>query len=332
MVKTRKRSSLPHYGRNEPSGKIESSTTDIISSGGFRKKKKAKRTKTQSKITDLLGVQVSKARRKSSTSSYKNSKVVGLRDASVPLLDLGKLVPGSVVARPSKTIKSPYVADVLLEDGTQVLAHAPMLNCAGMVVPGAPVSMTQSTSNSSKTSHVIQLAHELRAEGERVVVGAHPRIAETISKELMIRKLIPEFEADYKISSQKTFGNSRVDFVLEYKDGKKLLVEVKNVVCADYHKDQIPEGREKDGLYVSEEGTPASKRSALFPHGKKKPKIKVVSDRAIKHVHELTTLHQKESEMHKDVSSAILFIVNRDDCQTFRPCHETDLLFAQVLC
>jgi DNA-binding sugar fermentation-stimulating protein len=31
------------------------------------------------------------------------------------------------------------------------------------------------------------------------------------------------------------------------------------------------------------------------------------------------------------VKTAILFIVNRNDCDQFRPCHEADMLFSQVL-
>jgi DNA-binding sugar fermentation-stimulating protein len=93
----------------------------------------------------------------------------------------------------------------------------------------------------------------------------------------------------------------------------------------------------------------------------------VVSDRAIKHVTELTEAHaacmlarapasfSKEqpdstsgvsthSIEHKAlqpggpkgeyagvVRAAVLFLVNRSDCAAFRPCHEADPLFAAVL-
>jgi hypothetical protein len=64
-----------------------------------------------------------------------------------PLLDLGKLVRGTLVKRPSASIRSPYVADVSLQtakkaDGNLVLAHAPALDVGGMCVPGSEVYLS----------------------------------------------------------------------------------------------------------------------------------------------------------------------------------------------
>lgn len=73
-------------------------------------------------------------------------------------------------------------------------------------------------------------------------------------------------------------------------------------------------------------------RTAIFPHGAHKKPIGVVSDRAIKHVHELTNLAAEgavelpprlaavlgEGEgARRPVSAAVLFVVNR--CA--RRCH-----------
>ena len=73
-------------------------------------------------------------------------------------------------------IRSPYVADVLLEGGEEALAHAPSLDCAGMIVPGATVHMTANAPG-KKTSHAIQVALEPREDGTYASVGAHPRCA-----------------------------------------------------------------------------------------------------------------------------------------------------------
>ena len=74
------------------------------------------------------------------------------------------------------------------------------------------------------------------------------------------------------------------------------------------------------------------KRSAIFPHGAVKAGIRVVSDRAIKHIHELTKLHGTiDKASGNKINSVILFVVNRSDCTKFRPCHEACMLFAQVL-
>jgi DNA-binding sugar fermentation-stimulating protein len=254
------------------------------------------------------------------------------RGKSVVLLDLGSLISGKVVKRPSAVLRSPYVADVTLSSGEQVLCHCPSLGTAGMVTPDAHVYLTKSKSETSKTSHVVQLTEELREagtgdHGTTAIVGAHPALAEVIAKSLLEQKLVPQFGKCYKISSQKTYGNCRVDFVLSYDDGSQLLCEVKNVVGADYPRGQVPEGRSADGVYQTDtHGQPYS-RTAVFPHGKRKATIGVVSDRAIKHIHHLTQLHVQENT----IKSAIWFIVNRSDTESFRPCHEACPLFASVL-
>jgi len=67
-------------------------------------------------------------------------------------------------------------------------------------------------------------------------------------------------------------------------------------------------------------------RTAIFPHGAKKKPVGVVSDRAIKHVHELTVLQKAGaveapprvaaalggvSHGPRPVQTAVLFVVNR---------------------
>ncbi|KAI9008678.1 hypothetical protein DFJ74DRAFT_688259 [Hyaloraphidium curvatum] len=281
--------------------------------------------------------------------------------ADVPLLDLGPLTPAMILRRPSTAIKTPYVADVVVLDGTvpfpfpvpQVegtakakqaamqaaldalrskhgtkLAHAPALDCAGIVVPGSRVWCTPS-SESSQTDLAVQLCEEAREDGSWSTVGYHPSLAEKMCEEMLARgSLAPYLGEHTEVGSQKTFGKSRVDYVLLHKDGSRTLLEVKNAVGADYPAGLVPATRSPVGVYVR----PAEgfRRSSIFPHGSKKPGIGVVSDRAIKHVHELGELHGTKVE-EKEVRCAVLFVVNRSDCEAFRPCHEADMLFAQCL-
>lgn len=88
-----------------------------------------------------------------------------------------------------------------------------------------------------------------------------------------------------------------------------------------------PEPGVQVGVYTSAR-TPFH-RAAIFPHGSShKPKIRVISSRAIKQICELTRFQASPDAA---VSTAVLFLVNRSDCATFRPCHEACPLFAQVL-
>ena len=50
------------------------------------------------------------------------------------------LVKGKVLARPSKNVKSPYLADVLLlEENKEVICHSASLGCSGHIVQGSIV-------------------------------------------------------------------------------------------------------------------------------------------------------------------------------------------------
>ncbi|EFJ52624.1 hypothetical protein VOLCADRAFT_115580 [Volvox carteri f. nagariensis] len=230
-----------------------------------------------------------------------------------PLLDLGELVPGVLVRRPSATVKTPYVADVRLlqspsalavcdgsasagsiagggGDGPLVLAHAPALDCAGMLV------------------------EDLRPGGHVTLVGSHPQLAERLAAEMIRRRCLEEALGPYdSVETQRT-----------------TLLEVKNVVCADFPEGEVPPGRPAAGVYTAPPAPDGSgyRPTALFPHGAPKPKIKVVSDRAIKHV---GSPAGDASSPRAGLRAAVLFIVNRCDCEAFRPCHEADPLFAQVL-
>ena len=55
-----------------------------------------------------------------------------------------------------------------------------------------------------------------------------------------------------------------------------------------------------------------------------------MSERAIKHIKNLIDLISNRSNDGVE-KSVLLFIVNRSDCNAFRPCHESDLLFTQMV-
>ena len=59
------------------------------------------------------------------------------------ILVVDNLVKGKVIKRPSASCKTPYVADVELEDGSIVLAHTTSLGCGGLVNAGSNVLMTK---------------------------------------------------------------------------------------------------------------------------------------------------------------------------------------------
>ena len=66
------------------------------------------------------------------------------------IMKIENLVPGTVVKRPSKIIKSPYVADVIINN-TEFLAHTAALGCCGLCDVGASILLAPLNNNSKKT-------------------------------------------------------------------------------------------------------------------------------------------------------------------------------------
>jgi len=79
-----------------------------------------------------------------------------------------------VLKRPSQHCKSPYVADVLLDSGEEVIVHAPSLGCCGLCDKGSIVYMTLSE-QPKKCTHIIHLGQQ-----NNVIVGIHPKSGEKI--------------------------------------------------------------------------------------------------------------------------------------------------------
>ena len=311
------------------------------------------------------------------------------------LIELGELTSMVVVQRPSQSIKTPYVADLIMKSAEYNrveflissekcssaiasavategmlkktkkdsmkekadakialssalrqlvssaddihLGHTPALDCAGMIVPGAVVYCTPNDGH-TKTKFTVQLCEEQREDGGVVTVACHPNLAERAARVLLENHLLTTELGNYdasRVLRQQTFGNSRVDFVVQNEEENSItLVEVKNVVGADYREGSVPPGRCEVGVYSvipKEKDGSDYKRHAIFPHGSKKAEVNVVSDRAIKHIHELTCMQGTIDSQGRSVKSAILLIINRSDCEAFRPCHEADMLFAQML-
>jgi hypothetical protein len=111
---------------------------------------------------------------KKSSKKSEDSDSMHLTATLKPLLAIGPLIRGLVVCRPSKSIRSPYVADVKLADGSTVIAHTPALDVGGLMHPGAEVWM-KARPPGGKTSHSVELVTckgpECGPEGEALVGG-----------------------------------------------------------------------------------------------------------------------------------------------------------------
>ena len=235
-------------------------------------------------------------------------------NTTVLLHTLPTLYPATVVHRPSKVCKSPYLCDIkVVGTDTLTMAHTPSLGCSGLVCPGAEILVSKSTSKSStaKSTHVLH--HVLMREDDETShwIGTHPMTANILAQALLLGGHVftnlPPVES---VQKEVTMGNSRFDFVVTHSDGSLTVVETKNVPVADNFDGTK---KERAALLAACEETPNPYgKVAIFPDGYRKKVADPVSPRALKHVQELGVIAQEGGKR-----ACLLFISQRTDVASF---------------
>lgn len=227
------------------------------------------------------------------------------------LYSLPTLIQATVQKRPSAIIKSPYVADIILQNNTTSLAHSLSLGCKGLCDKNATVFITPLNTihkdDKPHCNYTIQFAFQ-----DNVLIGVNPKLAEHIIYNALRNKLLPFLQTSYikrevSIVYDK-YVNSRFDFGGYTSDNVPFLLEVKNVPLAFYI-NAIPKDKKN---FIPDPNSDPMKKIAVFPDGYKKHINDPVSPRALKHIRELTYLKENTS------SRCILcFVVQRHDADTF---------------
>ena len=129
---------------------------------------------------------------------------------------------------------------------------------------------------------------------KNIFVGANPLHANKVFQEACKQNLfIEDFGTIQKVVAEYTHGNSRFDFFLN----DSIYVEVKSVLISKNNVAQFPVGNKKN---------------------------KTISERANKHISELTSLAKEGHEC------ALVFIVLREDVDSFSP-NSKDTLFCEYI-
>ena len=202
------------------------------------------------------------------------------------------LVKALVLARPSKKIKSPYLADIEIE-GKEILCHTAALGCCGFIKAGATVWVLEKPESKAKSTHEIYI---VEIDGQ--MVGCHPLVANKIGASLLKLQLVLPIG---DIIQEVKFDTCRFDFA---STDKKTIIEVKSVPMADHYDGTLKELN----AFIKANSVVESEKIAIFPFGKRK--VALLSPRALKHVESLTKLVP-------DHTCVLLFIVQRNDVDRF---------------
>ena len=118
-----------------------------------------------------------------------------------------------MIKRPSKYIKTPYVADIMcyiisatyvadiMCNDEEVLGHTASLGCCGLADVNATVLISLSSESKSKPknqanmkcSYTVYLS-VLRDRGNEQVIGIHPKLAETLTEASLIANMLTRLQ------------------------------------------------------------------------------------------------------------------------------------------
>jgi DNA-binding sugar fermentation-stimulating protein len=235
------------------------------------------------------------------------------------LLTLNNIIEGTVVKRPSAFIKTPYVADVKIENVTDsILAHTASLGCCGLAdinatILMAPMPIPKNKNNKQKCQYRVYLSvfkDELREK--EVIVGIHPKLAEDLVENalqknyLSILKNVRSYKRETTLYLEGKV-DSRFDFTGMDNNGCPFIMEVKNVPLADYE-DVCKKDRKKYDFTSRD----FNSKVAYFPDGYRKKSTDTVSPRALKHIQELTFI-KKQSR----TRCIMCYVIQRTDVHCF---------------
>ena len=201
------------------------------------------------------------------------------------------LVRGRLVQRYKR-----FLADIVLDDGTEITAHCPNPGAMiGLNMPGLTCWLSKSPDPKRKLPYTWELV-EVPGEkpSELTMAGLNTMHPNRLVAEALAADHFPELTGYASHRREVRYGeNSRVDFLLEAPDRPPCWLEVKN-------------------CHLRRSGTLAE-----FPD--------CVAARSLKHLRELTAMVEAGQR------AVMLFVIQRTDCDAFSACAELDPAYARGL-
>lgn len=239
------------------------------------------------------------------------------------MFQIQQIIEGTVVKRPSKLIKTPYVADVLIDAHSEttmreVITHSASLGCCGLADATACVLLTEITATSQskkpiKCSHRIYLSVHKEGENE-VVVGIYPKLAENLAEIAINQNLLSwlnnviSYKRETVVKNKDLGVDSRFDFSGIDSNNRPFIMEIKAVPLADYEDISSKERKKKNY-----NGYDFNSKVAYFPDGYRKKPGDTISPRALKHIQELEILKLDNPNMR----CILCYVIQRADVDRF---------------
>lgn len=212
------------------------------------------------------------------------------------------LVHGRLVSRYKR-----FFADLVLDDGREITAHCPNPGAMlGVREPGQGAWVSWSDDPKRKLAWTLQLV-----EQDGALVGINTLLPNRLVAEALAADAIPELSGYATVRPEVKYGEaSRVDFLLTHPDRPPCWLEV-NDCPPNYN---VPE---RLWLEVKNCHFSRTKGLAEFPDCK--------AERSTRHLGDLA------AQVAQGDRAAVLFVVQREDCNEFSACADLDPTFAKAL-
>ena len=235
------------------------------------------------------------------------------------ILKLDGLIEGEVIKRPSKYIKTPYVADIkICSNSNMILGHTASLGCCGLADVGAnilmsPVPKIHKKSDKLHCEYRVYLS-VIREKEQEIIVGIYPKLAEELTESALKNNLLSRLlnVKNYRKESKicvPGLVDSRFDFTGIDQNGIPFIMEIKNVPLADYE-----DVTSKDRKKMSFDDRDINSKVAYFPDGYRKKSTDPVSPRALKHINELALIKGMSK-----TRCIMCYVIQRTDVDRFQP-------------
>lgn len=235
------------------------------------------------------------------------------------VLKINDLINGEIIKRPSKYIKTPYVADIKISSNNETaLGHSASLGCSGLSEVGCNV-LVGPIKNKDKNKDKLHCKYRIylsiiKERNEEIIVGIYPKLAEYLTESALKNNLLSKLMNIKKYNKETHIYipnviNSRFDFTGIDKDNNPFIMEVKNVPLADYE-----DVTSKDRKKMCFDNRCINSKVAYFPDGYRKKITDTISPRALKHINELTIIRKNSN-----IRCIMCYVIQRTDVNRFQP-------------
>ena len=229
------------------------------------------------------------------------------------LLEIENIESCKILNRPSKISKTPYVADIIIQNSI-FQAHSPSLGCCGLCEKESKVfayPLESKTKKKAICSYRIFLSEIYEEDKEHLgYIGIEPKLAENLVEEVLKKNYFSKINNIKFFKREVKILDSRFDFMGIDNNDETFIIEVKNVPLADY-----ADISEKEKRNLNFDNKNFDEKISYFPDGYRKKKGELVSERAYKHIKDLMKIKQASI----NTRCILCFVIQRDDISSFQP-------------